>query len=172
MRCYAPTREHAERLAAEAASQGLEARATASAAEAVEGADARDRRHLVAGDRPGGRLAHAPACTSTRSGRTGSTNRELDARAVLAADLIAVDDVENAHGECGDVLPLIDGGPAHLGPPARPRRDPERRDPRPHERGPDHALRVAGPGPRGRRGRGGRLRARARRGAGEELPFG
>ena len=43
-------------------------------------------------------------------GANWATNRELDARAVLVADLIAVDDVENAHGECGDVLPLIESG--------------------------------------------------------------
>jgi ornithine cyclodeaminase/alanine dehydrogenase-like protein (mu-crystallin family) len=43
-------------------------------------------------------------------GANWATNRELDAPAVLAADLIAVDDVENAHGECGDVLPLIAAG--------------------------------------------------------------
>jgi ornithine cyclodeaminase/alanine dehydrogenase-like protein (mu-crystallin family) len=39
VRCYAPTREHAERLASEAARYGLDAAATATAAEAVGGAD-------------------------------------------------------------------------------------------------------------------------------------
>jgi alanine dehydrogenase len=109
IRCYAPTREHAERLAAEAASQGVEARATATAAEAVEGADvvtvATSSRAIAL---EGAWLARGMHVNAV--GANWSTNRELDARAVLAADLIAVDDVENAHGECGDVLPLIDAG--------------------------------------------------------------
>jgi alanine dehydrogenase len=109
VRCYAPTREHAERLAAEATALGLEARATDTAAEAVEGADIvttiTSSRGIALEGRWLRRGMHVNAV-----GVNFNTNRELDDAAVLAADLIAVDDLENARDECGDVLPLIEAG--------------------------------------------------------------
>lgn len=109
VRCYAPTREHAEALASQAAAHGLEGRATATAAEAVAGADiitvATTARAVVLEGR-----WLAPGMHVNAVGANWATDRELDAEAVLAADLIAVDDLENARGECGDVLPLIADG--------------------------------------------------------------
>lgn len=109
VRCYAPTREHAEKLAAAAAEHGIAATATATAAEAVRGAD------IVTVTTSARAIALegawlTPGTHVNAVGANWSTNRELDAAAVLRADLIAVDDVENAHGECGDVLPLIASG--------------------------------------------------------------
>ncbi len=109
VRCYAPTRERAERLASEAARQGLDAAATASAAEAVAGAD------VVTVATPARAIALegrwlSPGAHVNAVGANWATQRELDAAAVLAADVIAVDDLENAHGECGDVLPVIAAG--------------------------------------------------------------
>ncbi len=109
VRCYAPTRAHAERLAAQAAAHGLDARATATAAEAVAGAEIVTVATSARAIALEGRWL-APGAHVNAVGANWSADRELDADAVLAADLIAVDDLANAHGECGDVLPLIADG--------------------------------------------------------------
>ena len=109
VRCYTPSRSRAEKLAEQARGLGLNARVCTSGREAVEGADVvtvatQGRAIALEGQwlKPG---AHVNAMGVNRG-----TDRELDAAAVLRANVIAVDEKENAKIEAGDLVPLVKDG--------------------------------------------------------------
>lgn len=109
VRCYSPSGTRAEQMAERARGLGLSARACPTARDAVEGADVvtvATRGQTIALEgrwlKPG---AHVNAMGVNRG-----TDREIDADAVLRANVIAVDEKENARAEAGDLLPLIRSG--------------------------------------------------------------
>jgi alanine dehydrogenase len=109
IRCFSPSGTSAVELADVARGMGLNAVVSTSAQEATEGADvvtvathgtsiALEGRWL----KPG---AHVNAMGVNRG-----IDREIDGEAVLRAQVIAVDEKENARVECGDLMPVVESG--------------------------------------------------------------
>ena len=109
VRVFSPTGVSAEELSKRAREQGLPARVCKTAEEAADGADvitvathgdaiALEGRWL----KPG---AHVNAMGVNRGAQ-----REIDDDAVLRAEVVAVDEKENARLEAGDLLPAIAAG--------------------------------------------------------------
>ncbi|SRR5579884_389997 len=113
VRCYSPSGTSAERLAEQARQMGLNARACKTAQEAVDGAD------VVTTATHGQSIALEgrwlkPGAHVNAMGVNRGTDREIDAEAVLRAGVIAVDNLENAHIEAGDLIPLVESGAGQL----------------------------------------------------------
>lgn len=108
--CYGRSPERRERFAEEMVQElGAEVVAVDSPEEAVEGRDivitaTNAREPVLAGSqlRPG---MHVNAVGSNAANR-----RELDADAVARATVRAVDDLEQARAECGDIIATVDAG--------------------------------------------------------------
>lgn len=109
VRTFSPSGASAQKLAEQARELGLNARACASAQEAVDGAE------VVTVATHGSSIALegrwlAPGAHVNAMGVNRAVDREIDADAVLRAGLITVDEKTNATVEAGDLIPLVQSG--------------------------------------------------------------